>query len=232
VAAPAAYRPRTSVAALRQAEYEACLRSGAREWSPGRWRQQAVPYVGCAQERRLTPRSRGDPARQATLAPRRAVASSIVLRGARASCLTGRLSSNVRQQKRRPCTAQQEVRLRREPEQPRGGKAAQDRRRAGQAEPVPEGSDCHQLWPSATGSLRLRKEGMRLRRVERRSFESGQDRHRARSLALTRPSSRTIGRSLAGTRCSPEAGTVKVGGSSGGVPPLLSTRRATGPGVS
>jgi hypothetical protein len=44
----------------------------------------------------LTPRSRGDPPRQANLAPRRAVAGSIVLRGARASCLVGRLSSNVR----------------------------------------------------------------------------------------------------------------------------------------
>jgi hypothetical protein len=44
----------------------------------------------------LTPRSRGDPTRRATLGPRRAVAGSIVLRGPRAAHLAGRLSSNVR----------------------------------------------------------------------------------------------------------------------------------------
>jgi len=45
----------------------------------------------------LTPRSRGDPTRRATLGPRRAVAGSIVLRGPRAPRLAGRLSANVRQ---------------------------------------------------------------------------------------------------------------------------------------
>jgi len=48
-------------------------------------------------------------------------------------------------------------------------------------------------------------------------------------LALMGPTSRTVRRSLARTSCSPmepQAKMVKVGGSSGGVPPVLGTRRA------
>jgi hypothetical protein len=74
---------------------------------------------------------------------------------------------------------------------------------------------------------------MRLRRIQSRGFETGQDRRRVHPPALIGPSSRTIRRSLAGTSCSPiqpEAKTVKVGGSSGWVPPLLGRRRATGLG--
>jgi hypothetical protein len=61
----------------------------------GCWRVEPLrTWLHCC----LTPRSRGDPARRGALGPRRAVASSIVLRGPRAPHLTGRLSSNVRPQ--------------------------------------------------------------------------------------------------------------------------------------
>jgi hypothetical protein len=53
----------------------------------------------------LTPRSRGDPTRQATLGRQPAVAGSIVGCRPRASCLAGRLSSNVRQRHETPCSA-------------------------------------------------------------------------------------------------------------------------------
>ena len=56
--------------------------------------ERSISSSGAA-ECRLTPRSRGDPTRHGALAPRRAVAGSIVLRGARAPCRMGRLSSNV-----------------------------------------------------------------------------------------------------------------------------------------
>jgi hypothetical protein len=59
---------------------QACLASAAR----------ARQHCG------LTPRSRGDPTRQATLGRQPAVAGSIVGCRPRASCLAGRLSSNVR----------------------------------------------------------------------------------------------------------------------------------------
>jgi hypothetical protein len=68
-----------------------------------------------------------------------------------------------------------------------------------------------------------------LRRLQSRGFETVRDRPRAHPLALRRPGSRTMRRSLAGKSCAPmepEAKTVKVGGSSGGVPPLLGTPRA------
>jgi hypothetical protein len=74
------------------------LRGAARECRSARAGAVRLAARSLRTHRRLTPRSRGDPTRHATLAPRRAVASSIVLRGARASCLAGRLSSNVRRQ--------------------------------------------------------------------------------------------------------------------------------------
>jgi hypothetical protein len=99
---------------------------------------------------------------------------------------------------------------------------------------VPEGWGHHQLWPSAHRRAPAAEGRMRLRRVQSRGFETGHARRRAYPPALMRPSSRTMRRSPAGTSRSPmesEAKTVKVGGSSGGVPPLpRATARPRGAG--
>jgi hypothetical protein len=94
----AAARPpsRVQSQARRQSTAAACASARSSRFGgrgQGCWRVEPwCTWLHCC----LTPRSRGDPTRRATLGPRRAVAGSIVLRGPRVARLAGRLSSNVR----------------------------------------------------------------------------------------------------------------------------------------
>ena len=157
VEAPAEYRPcrrRRRALAAESAAWQAVTEAGGQAHKAVAAR--ASRAGGQAQECRLTPRSRGDPPRPVALPDRPVV---IVGPSGKAASRSGRLSSNVRRHRVGRSVLQQEVRLRRELEQPRRGNAAKpaalgpgSRRRGNWKRQ--RAKDAHRFCPSTTYSLR------------------------------------------------------------------------------